>query len=1462
MTPIELGAAGRKLATELYAQYGTDNTYSTRLSSFLDRYDARLSAGATITPTEMENAALRSARFVYDSLSALYGSEADDGSSRSVKLRTLRELIVGFENLTTSMPDVSLTPEDTDETMVFKVATTATTILDFSKGHRFYVRVRNHTAIQFINTDAGRDIDIILVQEAGAWNIAMPSSEGLLWPDGTVVNPMPKAGQITEYMVDTLTDFLLVRHVAEYATAGDVVPVDPVDPPVEGFLSGVNLFASIPDLNLGVLPLELVDGASHYQTRLTTTTEAYADNNVVSFADAVAAVGDFIVLDGTLEVQLATSKGLLIARTAILDAVSSFSEPAFATHTTTVPFVIDNPTGDDYFAELTITVEGTGPVANTLGEQLPSWAQYVGTVPNGFTRPSQYTTLGGLARSVSQTPPTFQSENLTKALTVVQALDGDNLPIVDFSQHDELIGHLEAVLGPVDEWIHGLYGWWNSPSAVIEARLAASPESWIPLLQALMQRANAQKPNAKSDWNEPFLSFEQADYNNDYIRGPKDTTAGYAGRGGVGNAYVQAALASGYAHGPRPWLEAFKEAERLGIPLVMRDFGDNSGAPLGHGFSLPTGYTDTALSTQKSDRARQGTVLDEIQYAGLHGARIKEFQGQYHLNTHNLIEERMAYLYHTGLSHMGTEYGVTEIDVKCSGVPIGEAEDSGSDAAYNFAEAYVERSLTSALAYTGMSLIAGWSDYDNGDDGTAPRIAAFDRQGITSLGRGIVSAFNNAQAPDARNFGPISRAHFLTDPRRANMRSFTNPSAGGFNVQPNNQGGTTNNGTGGVVFRLHNTGIVPDGPTASWYDNDGVVTDYSLDQRSILLQYKEGNADGYRLSILDASDAFIGSVQRSGNNLVLTNGTDTVTIGSVNNSTNNCIMIRWIDGVMTGSANGGAVGSIPMTGTPDRGLLMGNKVAGETSTKTQLLIDYLEPADDATLMSLSIFEPAHMPSASQITMGTNHYVPSTFTVQAPSLAFPANATLVNDQAEFDNAIAADDQVIGLATDGVYNLPTNIAGLPTSLAIHGTEGTILRATGDIQGTNAALDLELHGVGLTDQITFDATYNSLLVDGVKAVGARSGVIGTGAYDEILRATIDLTGLSDEPLVGDAIVNNDVAASSTITKVFRYDSGAGTATVALNDVPSKSTGGGKEGNLWQTGHSVSIGASGTGITASPLTGGDPLITRCLNFSNNNVANQVTIRNSDFNGFSQVIGVCAANSVVVNNCTFFGNTEDAIKVFFLEAHPAMTCDIIGNISSGILINETYWLNPHGDFVQFQPQVVNTSTLFTGLVRIWNNIATTRGPRPDAYYQSLIIHQHSHDNLDVQCNLFDTGNGVRGVSAAPSSGVFRYNTVVSSDSGTNTGGLRVGAVTFDVAAGSVFENNISEDFRTVAFDASNYELGKWGGNSNQEYATLFGAAKITDTGNPVADLLSWLSTSADAGAVTSSGELRMPNAA
>ena len=476
---------------------------------------------------------------------------------------------------------------------------------------------------------------------------------------------------------------------------------------------------------------------------------------------------------------------------------------------------------------------------------------------------------------------------------------------------------------------------------------------------------------------------------------------------------------------------------------------------------------------------------------------------------------------------------------------------------------------------------------------------------------------------------------------------------------------------------------------------------------------------------------------------------------------------------------------------------------------------------------------------------------------------PPGFTPVTSQSALNAAISAGTNQIFLNSPGNYTLNRSVSSLPSPFTLQGTASTIVDVT--LTGSKSGLDVTLKNFKVTKKATFQANVRTMTRDGVLFHGPSSGVRGSDAYDRMLRATLNLRNLSSQPQVGQSIANSNGTASSTITKVYDWNAGAKTATVAINDVPGKSTGGSKEGNRWANGQGLRLNGANAGTVGSSLMGGDPVNDSAIAFSSSIYPQNDVYRNCDFKGWIQQIAAFGSVTTVVENNTHEGFTADAIKVFRRSPHPNATITIRGNRVSGVLVNPEYHGNPHMDGVQIQPTPVNTSVQFTGQVLIERNIMTARGFNPIADLQSIIIHQHRNTNVVIRNNLFDTLRGPRGISGGGSRLTCTNNTFISSDPGPSQGGVRAGRVDMTGDGGSTFIGNITEVILGGNTKTNNIELGAYGGSNNAAYGTHFQTARYNQmtglTGDPIVDLLAWATPKSAAaqniGGVTPSGVLR-----
>ncbi len=471
---------------------------------------------------------------------------------------------------------------------------------------------------------------------------------------------------------------------------------------------------------------------------------------------------------------------------------------------------------------------------------------------------------------------------------------------------------------------------------------------------------------------------------------------------------------------------------------------------------------------------------------------------------------------------------------------------------------------------------------------------------------------------------------------------------------------------------------------------------------------------------------------------------------------------------------------------------------------------------------------------------------------------PAGFVAVRDQKELERAIKSGAPQIFLAAPGAYKLKRDVRKLPNPFTLAGTASTVVDI--DLAGSNPGQDILLAGFKVTRQARFAANVRSITRDGVLFDGPSSGVRGSDGYDRMLRATVDLAGLARAPGVGQSIANIDGSAASTITKVYDWSVTTGRATVAINDVPSKSKGGSKKDPRWGVGQGLVLDGRLAGQVASGLLGGDPVLENAIGRTQKAYPEYDIYKNCQFRGWAQQIGAFGAISTVIENCSFDGFTNDAIKIFRRAERPEATVTIRGNRITGVLVNPEYFRNPHMDAIQIQPEPVKTPVVFTGQILIEGNIMTARGYNPVADVQGIIIHQHRNADVVIRNNLIDTLRGPRGISAGESTVTCTNNTVISSDPGKPYGGIRAGGVDMTGDAGSTFTGCITEVFNGGRVQAS-IELGKFGGPNNGAYGLHLGGARISDTGNPIRDVLRWATPgsamASNIGAVGTDGRLR-----
>ena len=471
---------------------------------------------------------------------------------------------------------------------------------------------------------------------------------------------------------------------------------------------------------------------------------------------------------------------------------------------------------------------------------------------------------------------------------------------------------------------------------------------------------------------------------------------------------------------------------------------------------------------------------------------------------------------------------------------------------------------------------------------------------------------------------------------------------------------------------------------------------------------------------------------------------------------------------------------------------------------------------------------------------------------------PADFVSVRDQKELERAIKSGAPQIFLAAPGTYKFKRNVKQLTGPFTLAGTPSTVVDI--DLGGANPGLDILLTGFKVTRQARFAANVRSITRDGVLFYGPSSGVRGSVAYDRMLRATVDLSGLARAPQAGQAIANIDGSAASTITGVYDWSVTTGRATVSINDVPGKSKGGSKKGAVWAPGQGLVIEGRLAGQIVSGLKGGDPLLENAIGRTQKAYPEHDIYRNCEFSGWAQQIGAFGSVSTVIENCSFDGFTNDAIKIFRRDPHPEATVTIRGNRIKGVLVNPEYFRNPHMDAIQIQPEPVKTPVLFTGQILIEGNIMTARGYNPVGDVQGIIVHQHRNANIVIRNNLIDTLRGPRGISAGESTSTCINNTVISSDPGQPNGGVRAGGVDMTGNAGSTFTGCITEVFNGGRMQAS-LELGRFGGPNNGAYALHLGGPRISDTGDPILDVLRWATPQSamarNIGAVGPDGRLR-----
>jgi len=492
-------------------------------------------------------------------------------------------------------------------------------------------------------------------------------------------------------------------------------------------------------------------------------------------------------------------------------------------------------------------------------------------------------------------------------------------------------------------------------------------------------------------------------------------------------------------------------------------------------------------------------------------------------------------------------------------------------------------------------------------------------------------------------------------------------------------------------------------------------------------------------------------------------------------------------------------------------------------------------------------------------------------ITAPLAADPANGsggganpdeTSVNTQAQLDAAINGGDAKVFLEP-GSYSLIRALPTFPNDLEVRGTPASILNVS--LTGVEPNRSLTFQGMCFNQTFDSFARGKTLSILDCLFHGPTSFPLGSAELDRMLRAKIDVIGLSSQPVVGAVVSSSSHAADTTVMAVYDWNAANGSCTIAVDDTPAKTTGGTAygQGNFWASGQNIQITGAGSGTTQSSNYGKDPMMQDGIKFAGgqniNHLWDNVVITGNEMSGWKQALEAKASVSQVIQNNKINGITSDAIKIHFNVLAPAMAVDCRFNESWGVLSDSSYHGNPHADAGQGQMTPVSATHTHTGAILIEENISTARGYIPLGYLQGWVMTRWRYGDITLRKNVHDCGNGTLGISCeASQSGVVEQNTIISSVQGAGNGGVRNGGV-FIKPGGIPTSNNICEIFDGTP-GATDLLLGKWGGSGAAQYiATMSGGAEPTLTGDMIADTVAWLTPLAGVseGALNQSGNFR-----
>jgi len=493
-----------------------------------------------------------------------------------------------------------------------------------------------------------------------------------------------------------------------------------------------------------------------------------------------------------------------------------------------------------------------------------------------------------------------------------------------------------------------------------------------------------------------------------------------------------------------------------------------------------------------------------------------------------------------------------------------------------------------------------------------------------------------------------------------------------------------------------------------------------------------------------------------------------------------------------------------------------------------------------------------------------------FSLVAASVGvIPDGYTEVTNQSEFDLALNAGDGRVWV-TDASVNFTRSWGGvLNSDLIIAGTLSSDITVsmTG---GTNASQDFIVQGLRVNPGVVHAGTINRVeYVDCYHYDGVFSW---NASVDRNLRAKLELTGLNQSPVVGEVLTNSLGDAISDVQAVYDYNSGAGTATVAMNDNPGQATGGTSDSASanrfkWRVGQTFSGdgGLTGTVTSTTGLANGDHAlhggygvdnIQRVLSHQGGWSCQHMAYRNCVAKGVAQAYEISAAQTMEIIDCTLTDFTEDVTKFKPLSATCAIT--VTGLRFSYNMANSSYMNNPHCDVFQMQ----SSFGTHTGPIVIKNILGTSFGHITDTGTQGFLQNVTLND-VTISGMVIDTGTLTNGLSLNGSTVNVSFCTFVSSSLESSNGGVRVGAVKM---IASDINTSISEVF-TGTVDGVSLLLGKGGGTPTtggaaNMYITHYGAATYTpDPNDPIASFVAWATPKTPAaqaaGGLDASGNMR-----